>query len=150
MVCCKYMNMFKPSGAKSTEEYMAMLPDERREILEKLQKLITGTAPSLKPNYVYNMPGFGAFNYTNNKKEVLQWPVISIASQKNYVSVYVCAVIDGEYVAEKFKDELGKVSVGKSCIRFKKIDDLNWETLKKIIKLAVKNPGLEYASDKKS
>jgi hypothetical protein len=68
-----------------------------------------------------------------------------MASQKNYVSVYVCAVIDGEYIAEKFKDKLGKVNVGKSCIRFNKIEDLNLDTFKKIVKLAAKNPGLKGA-----
>ena len=144
------MNMFKPVDAKSTKEYMAMLTPERREIIKVLQDLIQKTAPSLKQNYMYNMPGYGAFEYTNSKKEQLKWPVISIASQKNYVSVYVCSISDsGEYVAEKYKDELGKVSVGKSCIRFKKLDDINLETLKKIIRIAEKQPGLIYAADKK-
>jgi len=49
---------------------------------------------------------------------------------------------NGEYVAEKNKHELGKVSVGKSCIRFKKVGDLNLDALKKIIKFAEKTPGL--------
>lgn len=141
--------MFKPSGAKNTEEYMAMLTDERRNILETVMKLITDTAPELKPHFAYNMPGFGAFNYTNYKKEQLDWPVISIASQKNYVSIYVCAVDGGEYIAEKYAKELGKVNVGKSCIRFKKLEDINLITLKKVIKLAKDNPGLVYAADKK-
>ena len=88
------------------------------------------------------MPGYGSFKYRNYKKEIIDWPIIALASQKNYISMYVCAVKDGEYVAEKYKDELGKVSVGKSCIRFKKIEDLNLKTLEKIIKLAAKSPGL--------
>jgi hypothetical protein len=56
--------------------------------------------------------------------------------------LYVCAVHNGEYLAEKHAKELGKVSVGKSCIRFKKVEDLNLPVLKKIIILAQKNPGL--------
>ncbi len=136
------MNMFKPVSANSTEEYLGMLTPDRRKILEAVDKIIRTTAPSLQPHFSYNMPGYGAFEYTNNKKEKLDWPVISVASQKNYVSVYVCAVADGQYVAEKYKEELGKVSVGRSCIRFKKLKDLNLDTLKKVIQEAAKNPGL--------
>jgi hypothetical protein len=56
--------------------------------------------------------------------------------------VYVCAVVDGKYIAETYKDDLGKVKVGKSCINFKKLSDLNFDTLKKVLKAAEKNPGL--------
>jgi hypothetical protein len=77
------------------------------------------------------------------RKEVIYWPTIALASQKNYISLYICAVIDGEYIAEKHKAELGKVSVGRSCIRFKKIDDVDLKALEKVIKLAEKHPGLQ-------
>ena len=119
-----------------------MLPKERREPMEFLYKFIQKTAPKLKPNFLYNMLGYGSFTYKNYKKEVLDWPIIALASQKNYISLYVCAVEDGEYIAEKYKGELGKVSVGKSCIRFKKLEDLDLKTLEKVIKLAAESPGL--------
>ena len=134
--------MFKPVKASSVKEYFDMLPEERREPLEFLHKFIQETVPSLKPNFLYNMPGYGSFKYKNYKKDILKWPIIALASQKNYISVYVCAVKDGEYIAEKYKNELGKVSIGKSCIRFKKLEDLNLETFKEVIKLAEKSPGL--------
>ncbi len=140
-----FMNMFKPVKAQNTEEYMAQLPEDRRAILEKLDRLIRTNAPDLKPAFSYNMPGYGAFKYTNYKKEVIDWPAVSMASQKNYVSVYICAVEGNEYLAEKYKDDLGKVSVGKSCIRFKKLEDVNLDTLQKLIKLAAKNPGFPDA-----
>jgi uncharacterized protein YdhG (YjbR/CyaY superfamily) len=139
------MNMFKPVNAKTLKEYFAALPKERREPMEFLHKFIQKVSPKLKPNFIYNMPGYGSFKYKSYKKELLDWPVISLASQKNYMSLYVCAVDKGEYIAEKYKDQLGKVSVGKSCIRFKKLEDLNLKTLEKIIKLAAKSPGLVSA-----
>jgi uncharacterized protein YdhG (YjbR/CyaY superfamily) len=142
------MNMFKPVDARTKDEYMSTLPEERKKILTEIDKIIRTEAPELKDFYAYNMPGYGAFNYVNYKNEEIKWPVISMASQKNYVSVYVCAVIDGEYIAEKFKDDLGKVSVGKSCIRFKKLEDLNLEVFKKVVKLAAKNPGFVGVKDK--
>ena len=88
------------------------------------------------------MPGYGTFKYKNYKKDILNWPVIALASQKNYISLYICALDKGKYIAEKYKKDLGKVSVGKSCIRFKKLQDLNLKTLAKVIKLAEKSPGL--------
>jgi uncharacterized protein YdhG (YjbR/CyaY superfamily) len=134
--------MFKPVKAKSSQEYFDALPEERRKILEFLDKFIKTNAPSLKPNFLYNMPGYGSFKYKNYKKEMLDWPTIAIASQKDYISLYLCAVDTGGYIAEQYKNDLGKVSVGKSCIRFKKLEDLNLDTLKIIIKLAEKSPGL--------
>jgi hypothetical protein len=51
-------------------------------------------------------------------------------------------VIDGEYVAEMHNKELGKVKVGRSCISFKKLEDLNLNVVKRVLKIAAKNPGL--------
>ena len=136
------MNMFKPTKATSVKEYLAALPAERREPIEFLHKMIQKVSPKLKPHFASNMLGYGSFPCKNYKKEIIKWPVIALASQKNYISLYVCAVMNGKYIAESHKKDLGKVSVGKSCIRFKKLDDLNLDTLKKVIKAAEKNPGL--------
>lgn len=134
--------MFKPTKAATVDEYLAAVPGERKEAVLFLHEFIQKTAPSLKPHFAYNMLGYGSFPYRNYKKEMIQWPVVALANQKNYISVYVCAVDKGEYVAEKSKEKLGKVSVGKSCIRFKKIEDLNLPELAKVIKQAEKQPGL--------
>lgn len=136
------MNMFKSVKAKSVGEYFDILPTERRKPMKFLHEFIQKTCPSLKPHFAYNMLGYGSFKYKNYKKEAVDWPTVALASQKNYISIYICAAKDGEYLAEKNKNELGKVSVGKSCIRFKKIEDVNLEGLKRVLKLAEKFPGL--------
>lgn len=137
------MNMFKEVKAKTISEYIKSLPKERKDEIVFLDKFIKKTAPKLKPIFAYNMLGYGAFKYKNYKKEIIDWPVISLANQKNYISIYVCAVVNGQYLAEKYKDQLGKVSVGKSCIRFKKLEDVNLKVLKKVIVEAGKSPGFE-------
>jgi hypothetical protein len=139
------MNMFKPVGVDNREDYIDALSPERKDIILSLDKLIQKTVPSLKPYFAYNMLGYGAFDYRNYKKEIIKWPVISLASQKNYISLYVCAVVDGKYLAEKYKNQLGKVSVGKSCIRFKSLEDLNLDVVKKLLVEAAKNPGFGTA-----
>lgn len=136
------MNMFKPVAATTISEYVEMLPPERRKVIEFVDAFIQKTAPSLKPHFAHNMLGYGSFKYRNYKNEIIDWPTIALASQKNYISLYVCSVQDGEYVAETHKDKLGKVSVGKSCIRFKKIEDVNLHELELLIKIAEDHPGL--------
>ena len=88
------------------------------------------------------MLGYGSFKYLDYKKETIDWPTIALACQKHYFSIYVCALEDGKYLAEKHKQELGKVSVGKSCIRFRKPEDLDLAGVARVIKLAAKNPGV--------
>ncbi len=143
------MNMFKTVKAKTVLEYLKGAPPERKELIEFLHMFIQKSAPNLKPYFAYNMLGYGSFPYKNYKKELIQWPVVSLANQKNYVSIYVCAVVEGKYLAETYAKELGKVSVGKSCIRFKKLEDVHLPTLKKLIVLAAENPGLSGIGVKK-
>ncbi len=143
------MNMFKPTKAKTVRAYLDAVPAERSETINFLHAFIQKTVPKLKPHFAYNMLGYGSFPYINAKKEQVGWPVISLANQKQYVSIYVCALDKGEYLAEKYRKELGKVSVGKSCIRFKKVEDIHLPALKKVLQHAAKNPGLVSAEMKR-
>jgi hypothetical protein len=141
------MNMFAPTKAKTVEAYLGAIPKERRAIILFLHGFIQKAAPKLKPHFAYNMLGYGSFPCKNYKKEMISWPIVALANQKHYVSVYVCAVDKGQYVAEKYKKELGKVSVGKSCLRFKKLEDVNLPVLKKVIQEAARRPGLVGAGE---
>ena len=143
------MNMFKPTKAKSVEEYIVSLPEERRDMVIFLHDFIQKAVPKLKPYFANNMLGYGSFPYKNYKKEMIEWPVIGLASQKQYISIYVCSVVDGEYIAEKYKKELGKVKVGRSCISMKKLEDVNLPVLKKVLGEAEKNPGFGMVELKK-
>ena len=125
--------------ADSFEVYFKKTGDYELE-LRKLDKLIREEAHDLKPKMFQNMGGGSALGYgmmpyqSSAMKEPGEWPLVALAAQKNYMAFYVCAVIDGQYVAEVNKNKLGKVNIGKSCIRFKKFDDLNLETIKEILK----------------
>lgn len=137
------MNMFKPVKATTISEYIDSIEEPRKSEILEIDKFIKKTVPSLKPTFAFNMLGYGMFHYKSKSGREGDWPVVSLASQKNYISVYVCSVKDGKYLAEAHKDTLGKVSVGKSCIRFKKIEDVNLEVLGKVLKEAQKEPGFE-------
>jgi hypothetical protein len=139
------MNMFAKNEAKSVEEYLLMIPDDRKKDIDFLHDFIQKAVPKLKPYFASNMIGYGSFYYLDSKKQKRDWPIIALANQKNYISIYVCAVVADKAAVEKYKKELGKDTKGISCIRFKKIEEINLETLKIVLKLAEKNPGLAGA-----
>jgi hypothetical protein len=134
------MNMFKPTTAKTPEEYIALIDEPRKSEIQKIHDFITKTIPDLKPRILSGMIGYGTYAYKSKSGRVGEWSVVALASQKNYISIYVCGVTDGAYVAEKHKDELKPASVGKSCIRYKKLSDINFDVLKKVILESVKSP----------
>lgn len=122
--------------AATPDEYFSKTGDREAD-LRTLDELIRATAPSLERTMVsgmaMNMVGYGMFHYKSKSGREGDWPIVALANQKNYISLYICALEDGDYIAEKNKDLLGKVSVGKSCIRFKKLEDLNQQSLTDIL-----------------
>jgi len=134
--------MFAKSSATTIDEYIAAVPEERRDLIKFLHAFIQRAAPKLRPHFAANMLGYGSFKYLDSKKVPRDWPVVALANQKNYISIYVCALEDGQYAAEKHAPRLGKVSVGRSCIRFKKLEDVNLDELQKVLQIAEDSPGL--------
>ncbi len=81
--------------------------------------------PKLKPHIIHGMLGYGLYHYKYASGREGDWFVVGLASQKNYVSLYIRAYDKDGYLAENNQSRLGKVSVGRSCIRFKELEDLN-------------------------
>jgi hypothetical protein len=79
------MNMFKPVKAKTIDEYIDSIEEPRKSEILKLDKFIKEAAPGLKPHFAYNMLGYGSFHYKSKSGREGDWPVISLASQKNYI-----------------------------------------------------------------
>lgn len=133
------MNMFKTTPAKTPEEYIAGITDEkRRSDVKELYNLMRKLAPGEKPNITSGMIGLGLHSYKTKSGREGEWPILMLASQKNYISVYVCAADGKEYIAEKYKSDFPKASIGRSCIRFKKIEDIDLNKLEKVINEALK------------
>jgi hypothetical protein len=137
--------MFAKNEATSVEEYLLMVPNDRKKDIDFLHEFIQKSVPKLKPYYASNMIGYGSFYYLDSKKQKKDWPIISLANQKNYITIYVCAIVEDKVAAAEYKKDLGKLTKGISCIRFKNIEEIKLETLKKVLKLAEKNPGVAGA-----
>jgi hypothetical protein len=140
------MNMFAKNAATSVEEYLSMVTGDRKKEIDFLHNFIQKAVPKLKPHYASNMIGYGSFYYLDSKKQKRDWPIIALANQKNYITIYVCTIVTDKAAAEKYKKELGKLTKGITCIRFKTIEEINLETLKIVLKLAEKNPGVAGAT----
>ena len=121
--------------AHSKAEYFAAA-GERATALRQIDKIIRQSAPTLKPYFVdletMTGLGYGKYRYKYASGKEGDWCVLGLAVQKHNFSLYVCVGRDGKYLAEIYRDRLGKVSCGKSCIRFKKIEDLDLEVIKEI------------------
>ncbi len=107
--------------------YLAGLPAERRAELNALHAAIRKAAPRLKPHVAYagTMLGYGPYHYKYASGREGDCPIVALSSRANYISLYISGQRNGRPIAEAAQARLGKVSVGKVCIRFKKLADLN-------------------------
>lgn len=136
------MNMFKATSALSPDEYIAAIPEPRRHDVEIIHRLIQKTVPALKPHILSGMIGYGTYRYRYSSGREGDWSLIALANQKNYISIYVCATENGKYIAEGYKGKLPKASIGRSCIRFKKLEDMDLSILKEVIIKAERQGGV--------
>lgn len=124
--------------AKNPEEYISKLKEPRKSEIKELHDLILKNAPMLKPAMAFGMMGYGPYHYKYASGREGDWVQVGLASQKNYISLYVMCLKEGKYLAESYKAKLPKASIGKSCIRFKRLSDVDINVLKVIIKEAAK------------
>ncbi len=111
--------------AQDVDDFIASLPEERREIVGRVHRAITEAVPDLDVRMWGKFIGYGAYHYRYASGREGDWFPIGLANNKRYVSLYICASDDDGYLAEVNAERLGKVSVGRSCIRFKRLEDLN-------------------------
>lgn len=104
------------SKAATISEYLEELPPDRRAALGELRKLIHRVAPGTVEAMKYGLPSFGE--------------LCALASQKNYMSLYVCE----SDIVKAHLAKLGKVDCGKGCIRFKSLSDLDLRVVETILK----------------
>ena len=128
--------MIKP--IKAVDEYLASLPEERRVPMSKLRSVIVKHLPAGFAEVMQGIPSYvvplsiypQGYHCTANTP----LPFISIASQKNYIALHHFGMyVDQElmqwFVAEYPRHMTGKLDMGKSCVRFKKVDELPFELI---------------------
>lgn len=127
-----------------------MLDEPRRSEIRQLHDLILATAPGLKISMWSVGIGYGSYHYHYASGREGDWPPLALSSRKQYIALYAsCVSDDGEYIAEKYKKDLPKADIGKSCIRFKHLTDVDLEIIKKIIIESATRDGKTYDGTKK-
>lgn len=138
----------KPTTPK---QYLASLPEDRRAVMTVVDAAIRQAAPKLDATMMAGMGtpliGYGKYRYKSASGREGDWFLIGLAAAKNYYSLHICSADKGGYLAEQNAAKLGKVKTGRSCINFKKLEDLNLPVVKALVKQAVKTGGLNAVKD---
>ena len=124
--------------ATTPKQYIDGLAEPRRSDVAKLHALITKTVPKLEPVIVMGMLGYGPFHYTYATGRKGDTAKICVASNASYISLYAMAADADGWVAERYKERLPKAKIGKSCVRFKKLEDLDERALQALLREAAK------------
>jgi uncharacterized protein YdhG (YjbR/CyaY superfamily) len=127
------------SNAKNPEEYSNSLPEERKEVIETLRNVITANLPEgFEETMSYGMIGFvvphAIYPEGYHCDPKIPLPFLSIASQKNFVALYHMGMYSNKVLHDWFVEEYPKycktkLDMGKSCIRFKKMNDIPFELI---------------------
>jgi hypothetical protein len=115
-------------------EFLTQLPEPRKTDIIALDALIREQAPNLQPFVHKGMLAYGPWHYKYASGREGDWFRIGLANQKNYISLYICAGDERGYIAERYKEALPKANIGRSCVRFKRLTDLDRNALERLIR----------------
>jgi Domain of unknown function (DU1801). len=130
--------------ANSVEDYISKIPEERQEVFKKLFDTIDENLPEgFKQGVSYGMIGWNVpleiypAGYHCTPGSPL--PFMGLASQKNFIAFYHMGMyakpeLHDWFVSEYPKYAKRKLDMGKSCVRFKKMDDIPFELIAEVSK----------------
>ena len=130
------------STAKTPQAYVDSLPEERKVAIEKMRQAIKKTLPAgFEEVMCYGMLGYVVPHSLYPKgyhcDPKLPLGFISLASQKNFVALYHMGIYANPklldwFVGEFPKHAKSKLDMGKSCVRFKKMNDIPYELISEL------------------
>lgn len=139
------------SSAKTVDDYIKELPTDRQEPIRKVRQLILNNLPE---GYQEGMQ-WGMITYfvpmevypdTYNKQPL---SYVSLASQKNYMTLYLLGVYADSEQEKRLRDGYRsagkKLDFGKSCLRFKSLNDISFDVIGPIISSVPMNEHVERA-----
>ena len=128
------------SKATSVDQYLAELPDERRIAMAKVREVIRKNLPAgYEEGMQYGMIGYyiprSVYQNTYNKQPL---SVVGLASQKQYMSLYLMAIYTDAADETWFHDAWSKtgkrLDMGKCCVRFKRLEDLPLDLIGQVVR----------------
>jgi len=129
--------------ASSPEEYIKLLPEERKEPVKKLRQIILDNLPKgMEEQMSYGMLGFviphSIYPDGYHCDPKLPLPFMNLASQKNFIALYHMGMYAKNDLLVWFTEEYDKkcnykLDMGKSCVRFKKMDDIPYDLIAELV-----------------
>jgi hypothetical protein len=155
------LRMFKVE-ANTLDEYFEA-DQARNGDLRGFDALIREAAPSLErwfytgasdgqPGMRMKLIGYGSFQYEVKSGKRVEWPIIGLALQKNYSSLYTSVLKDGAPIVDQYKGQLGELRAGRNNFSFVTFAQLDRKAvaalLKDIATTAAQDPigSLEYGT----
>ena len=131
------------SAAVTPEQYINQLPEERKSAIERIRTIIKDNlSGDFEETMSYGMLGYvipkSIYPDGYHCSPELPLPFINIASQKNFIALYHMGVYAKpellDWIVKEYPKHCKyKLDMGKSCIRFKKIEDIPFDLIKEII-----------------
>lgn len=127
------------SDAGTVRDYLDELPDDRRESMQAVRQVVLDNLPDgYEEMMLYGMIGWAipleVYPETYNGHPLAY---ASLGNQKNYMSLYLMNVYGDQVTEEWFKERYAasgkKLDMGKSCVRFKRADDLPLDLIGEVI-----------------
>ncbi|MBS1705742.1 MAG: DUF1801 domain-containing protein [Armatimonadetes bacterium] len=124
-------------------EYLAGLPDDRREALNQVIGVIRANIqPGFEERIIYKMPGwvvpFETYPWGYHCDPKLPLGAINVASTKGHMALHLfCMYGDGElkkWFEQKYEESGKKRDIGAGCVRFKKLDDLPLDVVGELVR----------------
>lgn len=131
-------------NATTRKEYLEKAENSGRD-LKSIDAFIQRIAPTLKswfynvgpkaPGMTFKMLAYGKFTYapTKDANVTIDWPVIGMALQKNYISLYISVTKNGRPLVDYY-DQLGYTRRGNNNLSFEAFDQLDRVAFKQMIK----------------
>lgn len=129
--------------AENPEEYIEKIPEDRKQAIQKLRKTINANLPKgFEETIAYDMIAYvvphGIYPNGYHVNPKLPLPFVSIASQKHFIALYHSGIYADKGLHDWFVEEFPKHSplkldMGKSCIRFKKPDQIPYELIAQLM-----------------
>ena len=131
------------SKVKDVEEYLAALPEARHEAITAIREVILKNLPKgYEEGMQWGMPSYfvplSAYPSGYNCQPDQPLPFVGFASQKNHMAFYGFCIYIDEVLKDRFVEDWKKtgkkLDMGKSCVRFKKLEDVPLKVIGDVVK----------------
>src|SRR4051812_43732782 len=144
------------SKATTVADYLASLPDDRRKAIEAVRQVVLANLDKdYEEGMQYGMIGYYVphrvypAGYHCDPKQPL--PFAGLASQKNHMSLYLMCIYGDSEQSQWFQKAWArtgkKLDMGKSCVRFKRLDDLALDVIAEAIKRVPAKTYIEHCEN---